>query len=159
MPPFSTYLEEEGAAIHSFFLVKDGVFDEKGISAILNAPGEKPMKYSRQVSTGTRDLKNNLSDLAAQVAANQKGILLMQSLIQEYGLNVVLGYMQHVQDNCEHAVRDLLKQIYKERVANHASAVLTAEDYMDDGSKISLAITIDPESGNAIFDFDGTSGE
>lgn len=135
------------------------MFDERGITEILNAPGTKPMRYSRLVSSGTRDLKNNLSDLAAQVAANQKGITLMQSLIQEFGLNVVVGYMQHVQDNCEYAVREMLKQIYRERIAtNNASKLLSAVDYMDDGSRICLAISIDPESGSAKFDFTGTSG-
>ncbi len=46
MPPFSKYLEEEGAAVESFFLVKDGVFQEAGISAILNATDAGPMRYS-----------------------------------------------------------------------------------------------------------------
>ena len=158
MPPFSTYLEEEGAAIHSFFLVKDGVFDEKGITAILEAPGKQQMKYSQLKSSGTRDLKNNLSDLAAQVAANQKGISLMHSLIQEFGLEVVLSYMQHVQDNCELAVRDLLRQVVRERKLAKGEP-LRAVDYMDDGSKIALAISIDEESGSALFDFSGTSSQ
>ena len=30
---------------------------------------------------------------------------------------------------------------------------------MDDGSAIALSITIDPETGSAVFDFEGTSPE
>ncbi len=115
MPPFSKYLEEEGAAVKSFFLVRDGLFQEAGITAILNGANLGPMRYSTAHPTGTRDLKNNLCDLQAQVAANQKGIALIQSLIHEYGLDVVLAYMQHVQDNCEGAVRDLLRQVHRDR--------------------------------------------
>lgn len=34
-----------------------------------------------------------------------------------------------------------------------------AVDYMDDGSAIALNITIDPATGSATFDFEGTSPE
>ena len=154
MPPFSKWLEEEGAAIESHFLVKNGQFDTRGITDILNAPGLIPLKYSNQTSSSTRDLKNNINDLQAQVAANQKGIVLMHSLIKEYGLQVVVNYMQHVQANCELAVRDLLRQVARERGATFSSS-----DFMDDGSKINLAVTIDGESGDAVFDFAGTSDQ
>lgn len=154
MPPFSKYLEEEGAAFQSFFLVKDGVFQEAGITEILTHTNTK-LRFATTKPTGTRDLKNNLCDLQAQVAANQKGILLIRSLIAEYGLDVVLAYMQHVQDNCETAVRDLLRQVYRERnLAEHS--FLSSEDYMDDGTKIALRISIDPVAGSAVFDFTGT---
>jgi 5-oxoprolinase (ATP-hydrolysing) len=39
--------------------------------------------------SGTRNLSDNLSDLKAQVAANQRGITLVQELIGEYGREVV----------------------------------------------------------------------
>ena len=90
------------------------------------------------------------------VAANQKGISLMHSLIDQYGLSTVISYMQFVQDNCELAVRNLLKQVHKERCTGTESS-LKAVDYMDDGSKIALEIKIDPEKGSAHFDFSGTS--
>lgn len=48
-------------------------------------------------SSGTRNLHDNLSDLRAQVAANQKGINLVHELIDEYGLEVVQAYMAHIQ--------------------------------------------------------------
>jgi 5-oxoprolinase (ATP-hydrolysing) len=62
-----------------------------------------------------------------------------------------------VQDNCESAVRDLLRQVFKERrLAEQKDAALQAEDYMDDGTKIALRISIDPVAGSAVFDFTGT---
>lgn len=47
--------------------------------------------------SGTRNLQDNLSDLRAQVAANQKGIQLVAELIGLYGLGVVQAYMGHIQ--------------------------------------------------------------
>lgn len=55
------------------------------------APGRIPG------SSGTRNLHDNLSDLRAQVAANQKGIHLVTELIGQYGLEVVQAYMAHIQ--------------------------------------------------------------
>ena len=40
MPPNSTELWQEGAAIRSFKLIHGGDFDEKGITEILLSPGE-----------------------------------------------------------------------------------------------------------------------
>lgn len=47
--------------------------------------------------SGTRNLHDNLSDLRAQVAANQRGIQLVNELIGQYGLGVVQAYMGHIQ--------------------------------------------------------------
>ena len=48
-------------------------------------------------NTGTRRLGDNLSDLRAQIAANQKGITLVGDLIARYTLPVVQAYMSHIQ--------------------------------------------------------------
>jgi len=37
-----------------------------------------------------------LADLLAQVAANQRGIALVQELIEQYGLKIVQAYMNYV---------------------------------------------------------------
>jgi hypothetical protein len=47
--------------------------------------------------TGSRNLHDCISDLRAQVAANQKGITLVQELISEFGLRKVHAYMHHIQ--------------------------------------------------------------
>lgn len=46
------------------------------------------------------------------MAANQKGILLLEELIHSYSLPVVQAYMTHIQSNAELAVRCLLKNVY-----------------------------------------------
>ena len=102
MPPFSRSIADEGAAIKAFKLVSGGVFQEKGIEALLTHPDTG--------SPGTRKLADNLSDLKAQVAANQRGIFLINELIDEYGLGEVQAYMGYVQDNAELAVRDMLRE-------------------------------------------------
>lgn len=47
--------------------------------------------------SGTRNLSDNLSDLKAQVAANQRGIALVTELMDEMGVDVVVAYMQYIQ--------------------------------------------------------------
>ena len=105
MPPHSTSIHQEGAVFLTFKLVKKGVFQEQELIAALNAPGKLPG------SSGTRNLKDNLSDLKAQVAANRKGIQLVCELIEEYSLEVVQAYMTHIQTSAELAVRELLKKV------------------------------------------------
>ena len=150
IPPFSKKLVEEGAHIKSFKLVSDGVFQEEGITEILMSPG-KVKEEGLAPMSGTRALGDNLADLQAQVAANQKGIKLMEELIEQYGLPVVQAYMQYVQDNAAKAVEDMLKVI-----AEKEGTTLTAADAMDDGTEIRLKVTIDPATPTAVFDFTGT---
>ena len=145
MPPHSKCLDDEGAAILAFKIVKDGKFQEEGVTEILNAPGKIPG------NSGTRNLRDNISDLKAQVAANNSGIRLLHSLVEEYGLKTVEAYMDFIQQNAELSVRDMLQSFAKKH-DNKTHAV----DHMDDGSPIELTITIDPDTGGALFDFTGT---
>ncbi|KAG0347318.1 hypothetical protein BG004_007975 [Podila humilis] len=150
MPPNSKELYQEGAAIRSFKLVSKGHFDLDGLTKLLV---DEPAKYPG--CSGTRCLRDNVSDLKAQVAANHKGIGLVKGLIVEYGLEVVQAYMMHIRKNAEMAVRDLLKGALRRSEGKD----LVATDFMDDGSRIQLRIEIDPKDGSAIFDFEGTSEE
>mmetsp|Transcript_32147 Transcript_32147/g.78360 ORF Transcript_32147/g.78360 Transcript_32147/m.78360 type:complete len:1264 (-) Transcript_32147:792-4583(-) len=145
MPPHSKSLEDEGAMIIAFKLVKDGKFQEEGITEILMSPGKI------KGNSGTRNLRDNLSDLRAQVAANNSGIRLLKELVHEHGLHTVEAYMEFIQHNAEATVRKMLKEF----AAKHGSKV-SAVDHMDDGSPICLSIDIDAENGNATFDFTGT---
>jgi 5-oxoprolinase (ATP-hydrolysing) len=66
-----------------------------------------------------------------------------------YGLDVVEAYMQHVQDNAEAAVRQVI-------------GVLEDGEFryeMDSGAVIQVAIRIDHESRSATIDFTGTSAQ
>jgi len=150
MPPHSRDLYQEGAAIKSEKLVSEGEFNEKRIVQLLR---DDPAQYPD--CSGTRALADNLNDLKAQIAANQKGISLIGALIEEYGEKVVRYYMSNIQDNAELSVKNLLKDVAK----RFGGRDLTAVDYMDDGSPINLSITIDGENGTAVFDFEGTGKE
>jgi len=158
MPPFSHTLLEEGACIKSFKLVVGGVFQEEGITELLQAPGKQPRQAHELPCSGTRNLRDNISDLKAQIAANQKGINLVTELIAEYTLPVVQAYMAHVQNNAEQAVRDMLVSL-SEAQGLDTVGTLEAEDYLDDGTPIKLKITIDRNEKSAVFDFTGTGFE
>ncbi|WP_446011751.1 hydantoinase B/oxoprolinase family protein [Candidatus Electrothrix sp.] len=151
MPPHSRLLSEEGAAIESFRLVQGGVFQEEGIAALL-------LKSTGPGCSGTRRLADNISDLRAQVAANQKGIDLILGMVEDYGLEAVHAYMGHVQDAAEAAVRKALCELSLNRGMAEQDTV-EAVDYLDDGSPISLRLTIDRRDGSATFDFSGTGPE
>jgi 5-oxoprolinase (ATP-hydrolysing) len=148
MPPHSNRLQDEGAMIVAFKLVRNGKFQEEGITDILRSPGIYPG------NSGTRNLSDNLSDLKAQVAANNSGIRLLKELVNESGLHKVEAYMQFIQKNAEVSVRRMLTNFAKAN-GNHAHAI----DFMDDGSPIELSIKIDPDTGSAVFDFSGTGPE
>ncbi|KAI8073701.1 Hydantoinase B/oxoprolinase-domain-containing protein [Thamnidium elegans] len=150
MPPHSKELYQEGAAIKSFKIVSKGQFDHEGLEEHLcTIPASYPG------CSGSRAFRDNISDLKAQIAANQKGITLVKSLIEEYSLEVVQAYMMHIRRNAATAVKTLLKNVAKD----HAHEDLIAIDHMDDGTPICLRVSIDPDQGTAIFDFEGTGPE
>lgn len=150
MPPHSKELYQEGAAIKSFKIVNRGEFDSEGLEKHLcTIPASYPG------CSGSRAFRDNISDLKAQIAANQKGINLVKALIEEYSLEVVQAYMMHIRRNASNAVKGLLKKVAKD----HAHQDLVAVDHMDDGTPIHLRVSIDSENGTALFDFEGTGPE
>lgn len=150
MPPNSTSLDQEGAAFRSFLLVEEDHFREAELCEAL-------------LAAGGRNLSDNVSDLRAQVAANQKGISLVGELISQYGLGVVQAYMGHVQRNAELAVREMLRTVAaatrrrtskdEEGAGGGEVVALEAEERMDDGSRIALRVEIDERDGSAVCDF------
>lgn len=150
MPPHSRELYQEGAAIKSEKLVSEGRFDEDRVVELLY---KEPSQYPG--CSGTRCLADNINDLRAQVSANQKGISLIEGLINEYGEDTVQFYMVAIQNNAELQVRNLLKNVHE----RFEGKELCALDFMDDGSPIKLQISIDAEKGEAVFDFEGTGPE
>ncbi|KAJ1666966.1 hypothetical protein IW140_004777 [Coemansia sp. RSA 1813] len=149
MPPTSRELYQEGASTMGVKIVKKGKLQEDEIKRVLL---EEPARYPE--CTGTRNYRDVLSDLKAQVAANHRGIGLVHHLCAEYGLAVVQAYMSHIQRTAEAAVRSLLKETRK----GNGGIQLKGQDFMDDGSRINLSVEID-EDGSALFDFSGTSSE
>ncbi|CAI5531542.1 unnamed protein product [Closterium sp. Naga37s-1] len=150
MPPFSRSIWEEGAAIRTMKLVKGGIFQEEAIRAVLlegqvlegvmaggaglSGDGQGGGRTVRRVP-GTRRIEDNLSDLRAQVAANQRGIELIGELVEECGLVTVLVYMGYVQVNAEQVVRRMLTrtalkhlQSQKQQVAAKNSDIAAETD-------------------------------
>ncbi|GAB1313847.1 hypothetical protein MFIFM68171_04057 [Madurella fahalii] len=150
MPPHSRELHQEGAAVKSEKLVTEGKFKEERVIELFY---KEPAKHPG--CSGTRCLADNINDLRAQVSANQKGISLIEGLIAEYGEDTVQFYMVAIQNNAELQVRNLLRTVSK----HFQGKDLSAEDFMDDGSPIRLKITINPNKGEAVFDFAGTGPE
>ncbi len=140
MPPFSTRIEEEGVQIHNFKLVDAGVLREAEILALLGS-GEYPSRNPQQ----------NLADLKAQIAANEKGVQELRRMVQQFGLEVVRAYMGHVQDNAEESVR---------RAITHLAARLKDGRFtlpLDNGAQIQVAVHINAQQRSAVVDFTGTS--
>ena len=138
MPPFSTRIEEEGVQINNVKLVEQGVFQEARILNLLQS-GTHPARNPQQ----------NLADLRAQIAANEKGVQELHRMVAEFGLDVVQAYMGHVQDNAEESVRQVIT-----RLKNGAFTLP-----MDNGAQVQVAIRIHAETRTAEIDFTGTSAQ
>src|SRR5450830_602189 len=140
MPPDSTRIEEEGVLIDNFKLV-DGATGRlaEDETLVMLAGATWPARNPRQ----------NLADLRAQVAANQKGAEELHNMVAHFGLPVVQAYMGHVQDNAEEAVRRVITTL------KDGSYVLD----LDNGAQINVAIRVDVAARSAVIDFTGTSAQ
>ncbi len=136
MPPFSTRIEEEGVQINNVKLVERGVLREAEMIALLES-GEYPSRNPQQ----------NMADLRAQIAANEKGQQELRRMVAEFGLDVVQAYMRHVQDNAEESVRRVITRL--------KDGAFTLP--LDNGAQISVAVKVDAASRSATIDFTGTS--
>jgi 5-oxoprolinase (ATP-hydrolysing) len=138
MPPFSTRIEEEGVQINNFLLVDQGVLREAEMMALLKS-GDYPSRNPQQ----------NMADLKAQIAANEKGVQELRKMVDQFGLDVVLAYMRHVQDNAEESVRRVITRL--------KDGEFTLP--LDNGAQISVAIRVDVHKRSAEIDFTGTSAQ
>jgi 5-oxoprolinase (ATP-hydrolysing) len=138
MPPFSTRIDEEGVQIDNVKLVDRGVLQEAQILALLRS-GAYP----------SRNPEQNLADLKAQVAANEKGVQELRKMVAQFGLEMVRAYMGHVQDNAEESVRRVITRL--------KDGAFTLP--LDNGAQIQVAIRVDATNRSAEIDFTGTSGQ
>ena len=136
MSPRATNIEEEGVYIDNFKIVDRGRFREEELVEILSTA-----RYP------ARNVLQNVNDLKAQIAANEKGVAELKKMIASFGLDVVQAYMGHVQDNAAESVARLLTKLH--------DAEFTYP--MDQGCEIKVKITIDKERREATVDFTGTS--
>lgn len=152
MPPFSRSLKEEGCAIRGMKLVRAGVFQQQEMEAVLSRSNVDDDGNSISAS---RRLADNISDLKAQVAANQCGIRLLSELIGNSDLTTVHAYMGYLQDHAEQAVRQGLCQLAQQVEQRTGSLTVEAEDFLDDGTPIALTLHLS-HAGEARFDFTGS---
>lgn len=136
MPPFSTRIQEEGVEINNFKLVDRGVLREQEMLELLRS-GEYP----------SRNPEQNMADLRAQIAANEKGVQELRKMVEQFGLDVVQAYMKHVQDNAEESVRRVITRL--------KDGQFTLP--LDNGAQIQVAIRVDAANRSAEIDFNGTS--
>ena len=136
MSPLARTIEEEGVYIDNFKMVDRGDFREAELIALL-----KGAKYP------VRNVVQNVNDLKAQIAANEKGVAELRKMVAQFGLDVVEAYMGHVQDNAAESVRKVIDRL--------PGSSFTYP--MDQGCEIKVAISVDKEKREAIVDFTGTS--
>ena len=150
MPPNSTSVEEEGILLNNVLLVSHGTFRESELLALLTA-GPYPARNPAQ----------NIADLKAQIAANERGVQELQKMVNHYGLETVQAYMSHVQANAEASVRTAIATLATACVTGRgelASSIHQPYIYrMDDGSQIQVHIALDASTRSARIDFSGTS--
>jgi 5-oxoprolinase (ATP-hydrolysing) len=137
MPPFSQNLAEEGVLIRNVKVVEAGESRNDQLRELLLG-GPHP----------TRSVEDNIADIAAQVAANRQGAQDLLRLVERYSWPVVEAYMHHIQDAAETKMRQALTRLPDGR--------REFVDYLDDGSEIMVAVTVDGAAAN--IDFTGTSG-
>src|SRR5262249_41050620 len=139
MSPNATTIEEEGVYIDNFKLVDRGHFREQELYDLLTGaryPARNPLQ--------------NVNDIKAQIAANEKGVQELNKMVAHFTLPVVKAYRQHVQeveDKAAESVRRVIDRL-------HDSAF---EYEMDQGAFIKVRITVDKEKREATVDFTGTS--
>ncbi|MCB2019511.1 MAG: hydantoinase B/oxoprolinase family protein, partial [Burkholderiaceae bacterium] len=138
MPPFSTRIDEEGVQLDNVLLVEAGRLREAEILALLSG-GAHPSRNPQQ----------NLADLKAQIAANEKGVQELRRIVAQFGLDVVQAYMRHVQDNAEESVRRVITRL--------KDGQFTLP--LDNGAQIKVAIRVDAEARSAQIDFSGSSAQ
>ncbi|MBK8161399.1 MAG: hydantoinase B/oxoprolinase family protein [Rhodospirillaceae bacterium] len=138
MPPYSRTVEEEGVLIDNVKLVDRGILLEAEMRQLLGS-GKYP----------ARNIDQNIADLGAQVAANEKGVQELHRMVGQFTLPVVQAYMGHVKDNAAEQVRRVLDRLTDGSFAYD----------MDDGAVIKVSVTVDRKARRAKIDFTGTSDQ
>ncbi|XZE18074.1 hydantoinase B/oxoprolinase family protein [Pirellulaceae bacterium SH449] len=140
MAPNSRCLTEEGVLIEPMLLTRSGADLTEDLRRLLLS-----------AAYPTRALNENLADITAQQAANQFGVRALQELANRYGAEVLREYMERIEDASEEKTARWIEQLDLEAV--------TIDDFMDDNTKISIAIKklFDESRGFRLeIDFTGT---
>ncbi|MBF0620438.1 MAG: hydantoinase B/oxoprolinase family protein [Magnetococcales bacterium] len=145
MPPFATTLIEEGVVFSNLLAVRDGQLQETAIMQTLNT---KPWP--------ARNLSERLSDLRAQIAANNRGLSELNTLCDRYGDDVITAYMDHMRENAAAAMTHALDRL----LGKNDRLVKPFKDHLDDCEIISVTLTLTRDTQDkkvhAIVDFNGS---
>ncbi|GAB4290330.1 MAG: hydantoinase B/oxoprolinase family protein [Roseovarius sp.] len=136
MTPLARTVDEEGVLIDNFLLIEQGRFREAELRRLLT---DHPWP--------ARNPDQNIADLKAQVAANERGAAQLRRMVDEFGLQTVRAYMGHVQDNAAEEVRRLIGRLED----------CSWEYPTDTGQVIRVRIRVDRARREATVDFTGTS--
>lgn len=137
MTPLATTVDEEGVLFDNFRIVDRGKFREKELHALLT-----DHRYP------ARNPHQNIADLKAQIAANEKGVSELRKMVTHFGLDVVEAYMGHVQDNAAESVRRVIERLPDTSAYEYPT---------DTGQVIKVKISVDRQKREATVDFTGTS--
>ena len=136
MPPSATRLIEEGVVIAPRLLVAAGRADWEGMESLL-----------REAPYPSRAVDENLADLNAAVAANQRGSRSLVRLAEEHGSEVVGQFMRRLARQARDGLRPIVESLPAEG--------LVASERLDDGSPLEVAI--DAVDGRLRIDFTGSA--
>ena len=135
MPAVSSRISDEGVLLENVRLVAEGRLLRDEILDLLRC-GPFP----------ARNPEENMADLEASIAANERGAFLLGELVSRYGVDVVFNYMGFVRENAANAIRKTFSRI---RPGSFSCP-------MDDGDVVRVEIRPDAD-GKMRVDFTGTS--
>jgi 5-oxoprolinase (ATP-hydrolysing) len=138
IPAQSKHIQEEGVLINPSRMVSQGHFLEKTM-----------LKLLQNAAYPARNPQQNLEDLKAQIAANTHGVKALLSLVEQFGLAVTQAYMRYVREHATFSVQQLLTSLQDGQFSY----------FLDDGSKIKVAITINKQAKQARIDFTGSNAQ
>ncbi|MDE3077757.1 MAG: hydantoinase B/oxoprolinase family protein, partial [Chloroflexota bacterium] len=129
MPPHSHTIHDEGVLLRDFALVSRGRFRERELRDVLvnhRWPARNP--------------DQNVADLKAQVAANTKGVDELLKTVDQFGLETVMAYMDHVRANARMAVQRAIERIRPGRF----------ELELDSGALVRVVVQPDASQGTCV---------
>ena len=138
MPPDAKTLSEEGVVIPPFYVIEQGV---SRLDELCNVLTSAPYP--------TRAVADNRADLEAALAANHRGAMALGELARAHGSATIAGFMDAITARSERLARAALESLFAQSDSDY-----TATETLDDGTPISVRITLD--HGSAVVDFTGS---
>jgi 5-oxoprolinase (ATP-hydrolysing) len=136
MPPLATTLAQEGVVIPPRHLIEAGESRFDAVERLL-----------REAPHPSRAVGDNLADLRAAVAANQRGATALADLAAEHGAEVVAEQMS--------ALKARARSLARAALARFPEGRYEARQQLDDGSVIAVGVEL--AGDRAAIDFAGTA--